>query len=268
MQKFIEHIERSLPDNSKNRLLFEFKRKTLDDMNEAFAAAMSRGINNEAVMSDLVVSKYDNLPARYAEFYKKETAKQRAKRNTILNVVGSVIYLLCIVISFVGLGFTTHDWAHLWVIVVDGVLLWIAYLLTLGVGRITQMKRIFHVFARVLLGIDVMVVSVAAFIFALAILHIPHAWTIVIAGIAAIFIADGIYSIATKQKFAIINWLLYIPAVFTMAFIILGAISVLPYAIGWLLIPVGLLVDFFVVMASLAKNKHDDMEVYDSWTEG
>lgn len=267
MQKFIDHIEKSLPDNKKNRLLFQFKRKTLDEMNEAYATAMRRGISNEKVMSDLVVSEFDNLEARYVEYYKKETAKERAKRNTVLNIVGSVVYILSIIIAFVGLGFTTHDWAHLWVIVVDGILLWIAYLLTLGVGRITKMKRIFHIFARILLGIDVMVISTATFIFSMAIMHIPHSWTIVIAGISSIFLADGIYALITKQKFAIINWLVYIPAIFTMLFIILGAVNFVPWTIGWLLIIAGLLLDFVIVMMSFAKNKHEDMEVYDSWTE-
>lgn len=268
MQKFIDHIEKSLPDNQENKLLFKFKRKTLDEMNAAYADAMSRGINNERVMSDLVISEYPDLQARYIEYYKTETAKSKAKRNTIINIVGSVVYILSLIIVFLGLGFTTHDWGHLWVIVVDGILLWIAYLLTLGVDKITKMKRVFHIFARILLGIDVMVISVAAFIFALAIMHIPHSWTIVIAGIATIFIADGVYSLATKQKFAIINWLIYIPAVFTMLFIILGAVNILPWAVGWLLILVGLLLDFFIVLIALAKNKQDDMEVYDSWTEG
>ncbi len=267
MQKFIDHIEKSLPDSGNNKILFRFKRNTLNEMNETYAAAMSRGVHNETVMRDLVISEYQDLQEKYAAFYKHETAKERAKRNTILNIVGSVIYILSLIIVFLGLGFTTHDWAHLWVIIVDGILLWVSYLLTLGVCKITKLKRVFHIFARLLLGMDVMVLSVAIFIFALAILHIPNSWTIVIGGVASIFIADGIYALATKQKFALINWLVYIPAIFTMLFIILGAVQLLPWAVGWLLIIFGLLLDFFIVLISLVKNKNEELEVYDSWTE-
>lgn len=267
MQKFIDYIEKSLPADKHNEIMFKFKRQTLNEMNERFDAASSRGIVNEKVMSDLVISEFPDLKSMYNAFYKEETAKQRSRRRLILNIVGSVTFVLCLIVAYLGISFTTKDWAHTWLIVVDGILLLIAYLMTLGVIRITKMKRIFHILARILLAIEVMVITVAVFLVCLALLHVPHAWAIVIGGIAMMFVVDGIYAGITKQKLAIINYLVYIPPVATMLYIILSAVGILAWRTGWLLIILGLLADFIVILTALAKNKKADMEVYESWKE-
>lgn len=267
MKKFIEYIDSCLPDEKGNKILFAFKRKTLDEMNEEFKIASSRGIENDTVFSDLIISKHNDLKGDYEKFYKEETVTSKRKRNIILNIAGSAIYILCLIITFLGISFLTHNWGQTWLIVVDGILIWIAYLLSIGVNKISQMKRIFHIFARIILAIDVMVVSIAVFLFSMAILHIEKSWLIVIAGIAAMFICDGIYIAVKKQKLAIINYLIYIPVVATMLYIILSAIGLFAWNTGWLLIIFGLLVDFIVIFASLAENKKYEQEVYDSWKE-
>lgn len=267
MKKFIEYIDSCLPDEKGNKILFAFKRKTLDEMNEEFKTASSRGIENEDVFSDLIISKHNDLKGDYEKFYHEETITNKRKRNVILNIAGSVIYILVLIIAFLGISFLTHAWGQTWLIVVDGILIWIAYLLSIGVNKISQMRRIFHVFARIILAIEVMVVSVAVFLFSMAYLHVEKSWLIVIAGIAAMFICDGIYIAIKKQKLAIINYLIYIPVVSTMLYIILSAIGLLAWNTGWLLIIFGLVLDFIVIFASLAENKKYEQEVYDSWKE-
>ena len=111
-----------------------------------------------------------------------------------------------------------------------------AYLLSLGVGKITSMKRIFHIFARILLAMDVMVLTVAAFLFSLVMIGFLKSWVIVIAGVALIFVVDGIYMYRTKVRLAIINWLIYIPVVATMLYIILSGLGILAWNTGWMLI--------------------------------
>ena len=137
----------------------------------------------------------------------------------------------------------------------------------IGVGKITSMKRIFHIFARILLAMDVMVLTVAAFLFSLVMIGFLKSWVIVIAGVALIFVVDGIYMYRTKVRLAIINWLIYIPVVATMLYIILSGLGILAWNTGWMLIIVSLGLDLIVMYASLARNRKYKQEVVDAWQE-
>lgn len=267
MDSFIQHINASLPDERGNDILFRFKRKTLNEMNERFAEVKTRGITNDEVFKDLIISEYSDLPQKYEKFYHEETVTKRTKRRLILNVVGSIIYILSLIVAFFGISFMTGKWDQTWVIIVSGILLWVSYILTLGVIKITSFRRIFHIFARILLAGDIVVASVAIFIFCLAILKVPHSWVIVIAGIAGMFIGDEIYATATKQKLAILNYLLYSPVIGTMAYIIFSGIGLLSWKTGWLIILLSLIADLFIVLIQMAKNKKYEQEVYESWSE-
>lgn len=267
MEKFIKYINTSLPEEKGNELLYKFKRKKLDEMNEQFSIVMQRGISNTEVLSDLVISENQNLKVEFETFKNKELAAKRAKRNTLLNIVGSITYILVIIISFLGIGFSTHVWSPTWLIVADGILLWVAYLLSIGVNRISKMKRFFHIFARILMALDVMVVSVAVFLFCLSFLKLDNSWLIVILGIAAMFVADAVFAVKTKQKLAIMNILVYMPVVATMFYIILAGFGLLAWNTGWLLIIISLILNLIIIFTKLTKNKMDKQEVIDAWQE-
>ena len=158
-------------------------------------------------------------------------------------------------------------WGKSWLIVVDGILLWAAYLLNLGVKKLTSLRRIFHIFARIALALEVMVITVAVFLFTLVMIGFAKSWVIVIAGIAAMFVADAVYASVTKRKLAIINYLLYVPAVATMLYIILSAVGVLAWNTGWMIIIFSLVLDFIIMYASFARNRHYKQEVVDTWKE-
>ncbi|MDE7124840.1 MAG: hypothetical protein K2N83_05080, partial [Eubacterium sp.] len=248
-------------------ILFKYKRKLLDEMNQRYLEVSQRGISNSKVISDLIISEHPDVEAEYKEFYVSETAAMRAKRRLIFNVVGSIIYILGILVLFLGISFLTQMWGKTWLIVVDGILIWVAYLLSLGVGKITSMKRIFHIFARILLAMDVMVLTVAVFLFSLVMIGFFKSWIIVIAGVALMFVVDGIYMYRTKVKLAIINWLIYIPVVATMIYIILSALGILAWNTGWMLIIAALCLDIIVMYASMARNRQYKQEVVDAWQE-
>lgn len=267
MERFIDYIENALPDRPGDPVLFQFKRKILDKMTELDGVVAARGLKDEKVREDLIISEYPDLPRAYAAFYAKKTEKQRSKRALIANVAGSAVYILLLLIVFLSVSFITQEWGSTWVIMVDGILLWIDYLLLLGVAKITSMRRAFHIFARLLLGIAVIVCAVAAFLVCMAVLHLPHSWLIVIAGIAAIFVADSIYITLTKQKLAVIFYLAYIPAFAAMLYIILGALGIMPWAPGWVMIPLSLLIDATIIAALVIRNKKIAREVAKHWNE-
>ena len=272
MEQFIKFIDHELPDQRGNDILFKYKRKLLEEMNERYLEVSRRGISNQRVISDLVISEHTDVKKEYNEFYVAETASQRTRKNVIMNVVGSLLYILAIIILFLGVSFMYRSmglnvWGKSWLIVVDGILLWAAYLLNLGVKKLTSLRRIFHIFARIALALEVMVITVAVFLFTLVMIGFAKSWVIVIAGIAAMFVADAVYASVTKRKLAIINYLLYVPAVATMLYIILSAVGVLVWNTGWMIIIFSLVLDFIIMYASFARNKHYKQEVVDTWKE-
>lgn len=267
MEKFIEYIEKSLPQNSSNDILYKFKRKTLNDMTERANEITARGISDKNVVSDLIISEYPDLTGDYNKYYKEKTAAQRTKKAFLFNLVGSLAYILILIISYLGISFATQDWGQTWLIIVNGICLWVCYILTLGTVKITSMRRFLHPIARLMLGGAVIIFFVTVFLFCLVILKNPSSWIIVIAGIALMFVCDGVYAKITRQKLAVLSYIVYIPAIAAMLYIILGATHILAWSVGWVIIPLSLLADLAVIFAAISKNTKVEQEVEDVWKE-
>lgn len=263
----MDYLEKAIPDKPGDATLFRFKRDLLSRMDARFAEVSSRGVDNRKVLCDLIISEHSDLDAEYADYYRASTAKQRRKRTILGNIIGSVAFILVLLTTYLGVSFATHDWGHTWIIMVDGILLWVVYLLYLGVIGISRLKPIFHVFARILQALAVVVLSVAVFLFCLAMAHISVAWVVVIGGIIAMFVADLAYVSIKKQKLAIIYYLLYIPAIAAMLYIILGYLGYIPWTPGWLIIPAGVGVDILIIIGELLESKHFEKEMMKSWQE-
>lgn len=267
MESFFQYLETALPSKPNDPILYKFKKKTLDDMVNRANELTSRGLKDKKVVDDLIVSEYSDIIADYKKYEQESKLKKKRKRFLIGNIVGSLMYIILLIIFFLGLGFATHAWDMTWVIVVDGILLWVAYILTICVNRIMDLKRIFHFIARIFLMMETVVISVAIFIFLMAILHIPHAWVMIFAGLFSMFLVDGVFAIVTKQKLAIIAWLTYIPAMSAMLYVILGGLSIISWATGWVMIPLSLIIDAVVMFIAYKRNTSYKEEVVDQWQE-
>lgn len=268
MEGFINYINSVLPDRDGDAILYKFKRKTLDEMTARAAEITARGLNNPKVTDDLIISEYANLAEDYDAYRTKKLAEKRAKRNVILNAVGSVVYILALVVAFLSVSFATHNWHMTWGIIPVGVLIWVVYLLMLGVKKITSMKRIFHIFARMMLASAIIIGTVAAYILVLSVTDgIEHRWLIVIAGLIAMFTCDGCYAVIAKHRLAIINWLIYIPVISVFMFIFIGALGVMSWGTAWIVIPLALMLDVVIIIIAIGRNKIEKTEVADAWNE-
>ena len=267
MQEYINYINSSLPDRAGDKLLYNFKKKTLDEMNQRAIEIASRGIHDRKVVDDLVISEHNDLKKEYAEYYNKESASIKTRKRIIGNIIGSAIYILTLIVLFLGISFVTHAWSVTWAIIACGILIWVAYLLFLVVQKFTSMKRIFHVFARMALFGAVTVLMVAVYLAVVALTDIPRSWLIVIAGLALSFVADAIYASAAKHRLALITWILYIPVISVFLFVIIGALGVIAWKYAWFIIPLSLLADLAIILIAIGKNKLDSLEVEDIWKE-
>ena len=268
MQRFTDYVNGSLSEATENKLLEQYKKKTLDEMDQRFfEVKKTGGIADAKVIEDLIISEYGDIKNNYAAYFKKETAKKKAKQSAVLNTLGSVIYILGLVTAFLAISFATRKWETTWIIIVDGVLLWTVYLLSLCVKKFSVMKRIFHIFARLSLFGAAVCFTVAIFLLTVALADWQNGWVIIIAGLIAAFLSDGLFAVITKAKLTILYWLLYIPAIGALTFVIIGALHILHWGVAWIIIPLSLIADLALVFAAIAKNKEDDKEVADIWNE-
>lgn len=267
MDSFIKFIDAALAEQKKGDILYKFKRKKLDEMNARVSEIKSRGLTNQKVIEDLVISENSNVAQEYKSYYTSETTTKKVKRNLILNLIGSAMYLLLVVILFLGISFVTQQWSMTWAIMVDGVLLWVVYLLSIGVRKFTSMKRIFHIFARLFLAGSVIVSIVCVYLAVVALTDLNHSWLIVIFGLIAMLLSDALYASFAHHRLVLFNWLLYIPAIAAFTLIIIGVLGIMPWRVAWLIVPAGLIVDLAIIMIAIAKNKMNSMEVDDVWNE-
>jgi hypothetical protein len=99
-----------------------------------------------------------------------------------------------------------------------------------------------------------MLAAVFTFLFVLMMYNPGFSWIFVILGILISFIADLVFAFATKQKFRTVSLFVYIPAIFTMLYIILAGMGIVSWLTGWLLILAGVGVDLIIFMAIIAHN--------------
>lgn len=267
MESFYQYIEKTLPNRPNDPVLYKFKKRALDDMIERANELTSKGLKDERVIEDLIISEQGDILDRYNKFASESNLKKKRKNRLIGNILGSIIYIALLIIVFLGVGFSTHTWHPSWVIVVDGILLWTSYILCLIINRVLEMKRMFHFIARILLMGCTVVLSVAIFIFLMAVLGISNAWVMIFVGLFCMFLEDGIFAIVTKQKLAIIAWLTYIPAMSAMLYVILGGIGVISWATGWIMIPLSLVLDALIMFIAFKVNTNYKEEVVDEWHE-
>ncbi len=183
------------------------------------------------------------------------------------NIIGSAVFIILLITVFIAVSMATDLWKYTWIIVVDGILLWVVYLLGLGIKKLVSMKRIFHFLARLLLFGAVVVTMVAVFLAFVALTDLPHSWLLVIIGLILAFVCDGIFAEITGARLRIIYWLIYIPVISVFLFIILGALNILAWNVAWMIIPLSLVVDLIIIYAAIRKNRAERMEVADIWNE-
>lgn len=267
MERFINYIETALKDVDGGNTLHLFKRKTLDEMKERAVEVRSRGLKDETVVEDLIISEYPDLQGSYKLYASLAKQKKTTKRRLITNTVGSVIYLLALLVGYLYLSFSTLNWEKTWVLMVGGVLLWTVYILSLFIVKITKMRQIFHVIARILLAGCVMILSTVVFICSLEFFRFEGYWSIFIGGVAVLLAVDALYLTITKKKLAIFSYLLYIPIEGAMIYVILGALGVLAWNKGWLIIILSVIIDAAIILFSLLKNSIEKWEVVSAWKE-
>ncbi|MCR4593614.1 MAG: hypothetical protein K5761_00995 [Clostridiales bacterium] len=271
MKEFIEYIEKSckdITDIKDSQIFYHYKKGILDEMDDRACDLRNAGLKDEKVLVDLMKDEYPDIGGNYINYYKAERKRIREKLWDKVTVFGSVALMLLSVVLFLGVSFLTDAWGATWLIVVFAACFTAIAFCTLGIRKILKMKRIFHPIARMLTSMSIVIAMVFVFLLNLN-MGVGKSWLIVIGGVIAALITDGIFAYLTKQRFYIINIFLYMPAIGALVYVILAALSVVSWTHGWLLALLGVLIDVIIAVAivmSNAKYKVKQMET-DVWKE-
>ncbi len=253
--KFAEYIKESLKDKPNDRILLTYQKKILTEGEEAEKRVRNAGLDDDKIILDLLKSEHQNLGDDYEAFRKAEKRRLGHKSMHKFFLIGTPIYMLVMVLIYLVISFATHRWRETWLMIITFVCAWTDFAAVYFAKEISEHRRAFHVFARVILALAVVFTSVAVYLHFLMLHNFENSWIIVPAGVAAMFCVDALFATLTKQSLKIINFLLYIPAGFAMLFIVLCGLHVIAWNVGWLLVILAVIIDIFVVIGALAAHR-------------
>lgn len=269
MKKFIQTIEDACKDVKYSEILYQYKRNLLDEMNDRACDVRQAGLRDEGVIEDLILSEYSDIRGDFDRYYAAEKRRKKEALEHKLLLIGTPLLIVLSVAIYIIQGILFDSWAGNWLIIVGTVFAMCILCMMAGVRKIMRLKKIFHPIARLLTAGSVMLVAVFIFLLCGVTIGWSASWPIVPGGVAALLIGDLIFAFLTRQKFAMINTFVYLPAIFTMLYIILAAFNIVSWGRGWALIFLGIALDAVIgicILLNNAKYKYKQ-EVEDVWKE-
>ncbi len=254
MRNFIEYIEESCKNIKDSRISYKYKKILLDEMTERANQVTSAGLRDEKVLADLMADEYPDIEKNYYTYEKAEKKKARAKLLRIIFAIGGVLFFISTFVAYFAVSKATGAWSKTWLIIIGGLFSMIIFYTSFLIKRLYHWHRFLHPLARVLIAGCIMLLTVFVFLFVLMMVQPAASWPIIILGILAGFIADLIFAFAAKQKFRTISLFVYMPAMFTMLYIVLAGFKVITWGAGWPLIFLGVAVDFIIALSIAASN--------------
>lgn len=254
MKNFADYIETSCAGIEDNHTAYRYKRKMLNLMTDRANELIHAGLKDQAVLTDLLADEFGDLEAGYKKFLADEKKNRRKKLMKIGFPLGGFLYIIMLLIAFFVVSNITGAWSRTWLIIVGGIFAMVIFFLSFAIRKLCRMRRIFHPIARVLIFGCVMLVTVFAFLFFLMMFPALTAWPILPGGVIIALIADLVFAYVTKQKFRTVSFLVYMPVIATMCYIMLAAYSVVTWFAGWPIIFLGIVADIIFAVSAIANN--------------
>ena len=240
-------------DPSSAHALEEFKKKRKAEMRNREMVLRKRGLSDDKVISDLIIS--ENIDARH-DFIKEQrkSIEDKAEKTLFaMKILLSVVYYMAVGIFYILDSFYNDDWAHSWIIIAGGIVLYILILFL--------MPEKFHYKGRRKVpfnyAVTISVAVVATFVFlVMEIVYNMH-YSGIIFSITGFFIFffDSFIPILTGQKYGLWHSIISIPLAGACLYITLSLMKLIPWQTGWLLIIAGIAVSIVVFVVAYNK-KH------------
>ena len=269
MKDFIDYIEESCAGIEDGAVLYKFKRELLAEMTDRANEITHSGLKDEQVLCDLIKDEYPDICGDYNKYALKEKRKRRAKLKRRLIAICSSAAAVALLTAFIVISVITRRWDVTWLIPVGGLFLGIIYFTHFVIRKLFKMRRLFHPIARILTAGCVMLFTTFAFLFCLVMTSMPNSWAIFPMGVILMLVIDAILAHFTHQRLAVINYIIYIPFIAALLYVVLGAYYIVPWSPGWLIVVLGVPVDMIVMIATIIHNSKYiyRQEVEDVWNE-
>lgn len=251
MNRFIEYIENSCRNLADNQETYRYKKKVLDDMTKRADEIIGAGLKDEKVITDLIADEFCDLEAGYGKYEKQNRRKKLLKVGL---PIGSLAFVILLLVSFFTVSSLTGAWNKTWLIIVGGIFALVIFWLSLAIAKLCTMRRVFHPIARVLIAGCALLFTVFVFLFFLMMMPELLVWPILPAGVIITLIADLAFAFTTKQKLRTISLFVYMPAITTMLYIILSAYKIVTWSAGWPIILLGLVADVAYIIYVIISN--------------
>lgn len=267
MNSLSDYIELKFAGVKNSEDLNRYKSNMLSEMRSRANQLQSRGLTDQKVIYDLIAEEYPDPKSGFLNRQKKLGNKKKIRAKALYSLAFGVVYILILTIIYLAYSFASDNWAKSWLIMVGGIFLLIIASFFAFIKKALQKHM--HKTARAFTAASAVLLTVFVFLCSQVLLHIGKSYLIFIAAAALMIASDMLLALVTKQKFAIINFLLGLPAVSALSYVtlaLLGAVSWHPY---WLIIVDAVIVDFIIIAVALLRNskKHEEEERDDLWKE-
>lgn len=266
MANFIEYVDESLKNFPQTKSLYQFRQKTIAEMTERANELVSKGIKDENVITQLIISEYPNLSEEYGKTVGENIKKKKSKRNIKVGFLGAAAYVLTLVMTYLGVSFATETWSKSWLILVMGLLLPVTLLMVLTAVKKKGESKSFSVLSRFMLAFGILIGAVLLFLFMFFVAGVSRSWIIFLLAVPMMLVGDAVFSIVTNQKFALGTYMIYIPICASLLYVALGLTGILPWHPGWMMIVLSVIVDLVIAGVEIFSRSNKKMEE-EEWTK-
>lgn len=264
---FTDYIENSFEGVKETPALYKFKQEKIAAMSERANALISSGLKDTNVLHSIIISENPDLKEEFKALMKERKAQSKKEKLRKVAILGVLGYVLSLVIAFLSVSFISGAWAKTWLILVSGILLPIGLGCILVTKKGAKKQGAFSALSRLTLAGGLFIITTVIFLCLLVLTNIQGSYAIYLFCVIAALIADALYAKATKQKFAIVTYLIYIPIIAAIVYVVLGFFSVIPWHPGWLIVVGALLFDIVMVMVKVATGVKSNNEELEEWNE-
>ena len=266
MKDIMDYVNTSLEGLPEDKYLYAFKKRIVNEITARANEITHTGITDEKVLSDIIMSQYPDIRGEFEKFRDDIDSKRNAKSRRRKTILGSAVFFGGLFLVFLLVSIITKNWHRSWIFLVNGICLYVAYMSIAAVMALSEKEGRFKPFSRALIAVSVFNFAVPIFLICAFLLRLRHPWLVFFFAIIAMLVADGIFLEKINNRFAIFFHLAYIVPAAVSLYIITGTMRIIPWSIGWLLIPASLLVILIIVAVRVSKHNNGNKEFEE--TEG
>ena len=100
MKKVLDFIDEAFTRIPETDRSYKFKMQLINEVTERANELTHRGIKDENVIEDLIISEHSDIKSEFDSVVRKEKLAKRRKHIVALNILGTVAFCLIMLIAF------------------------------------------------------------------------------------------------------------------------------------------------------------------------